>query len=82
MPPRHCVNHGEFTRQILLMFGFLLQLRKDLIDVEGQQLVLGYSMVSRPGKVETYCSPGKDAVCRGHEREPQNHRWPWEWEKD
>lgn len=64
------------------MFGFLLQLRKDLVDVEWQQLVLGYSMVSRPGKVENYSFPGKDAACKGQEREPQDHRWPWEWEKD
>lgn len=56
-------------------FGFLLQLVKDLINVEGQQLVLGHGIVSRPGKVETHSFPGKDAAGGGQERELQDHRW-------
>lgn len=71
-------THGEFTTQILHAFGFLLQLRKDLIDGEGQQLVLGYGMASRPGKVEIHSFPGKHAAGGGQERELKDHRWPWE----
>jgi len=50
--------------------------------VEGQQLVLGYSTFSRPGETETHSFPGKDAAGGGQERELQDHRWPWEGERD
>lgn len=35
-------------------------------------------MVSRPGKLEPYSFPGKDADGGGQERGLQHHRWFWE----